>query len=164
MKPQARVCFRIKNHGDEKFSLSRKGLVIASETQRTGRIFKRRLVVAAIGSSPRGCGEASPLEWRYLAISSTYVERRCGVLDAGFKLLSTAIEEARRAGVAKLLGFVSAKNRASIRLAKRTGWEKCGTIPERSRGPVRMEFQLWVLTFNDRKIALHDSQARRQFC
>jgi L-amino acid N-acyltransferase YncA len=102
----------------------------------------------------------SPLEWRYLAISSTYVERRCGVPDAGLKLVSGAAEEARRAGVAQLFAVISAKNRASIRMAKRAGWHQCGTIPVRFRGPVRMELQLFVLTFRDTEDCPKNSPAQ----
>ena len=91
----------------------------------------------------------NPLEWRYLAISSTYVERRCGVPEAGSKLVSHAVEEARHAGVAQLFAFIVGQNRASVRMAKRTGWHQCGTVPVRFRGPVRMEMQLFVLTFPD---------------
>jgi len=96
----------------------------------------------------------SPLEWRYLAISSAYLERRCGVPDAGYQLVSASVEEARRAGVAQLFAFVSEKNRASIRLVKRVGWRQCGTIPGRFRGPVRMELQLFALTFRDQEGSL----------
>jgi L-amino acid N-acyltransferase YncA len=99
----------------------------------------------------------SPLEWRYLAISSTYVERRCGVPEAGSKLVSRAVEEARQAGVAQLFAFIVGQNRASVRMAKRTGWHQCGSVPARFRGPVRMEMQLFVLTIRD----IEDSQGEQ---
>jgi L-amino acid N-acyltransferase YncA len=88
----------------------------------------------------------SPVLWDHLAISSTYVARHGGVAHAGSSLISAAIANARESGLAQLLGFVPIGNRPAIRLARQTGWQPCGQIPPRHRGPMLSGFDLFVMT------------------